>query len=181
MAETLEHSGARESVGSGHQAFGWRQSTLRAASLRLAQPARSILRPMSDHTADRLAIGELLARYSWAMTDNNWDAWEATFTQSATADYSAAGGPSGSAHEARVWLEQTFAMFEVAVSQGTNLVIDFAGEDEADARSGYRMTMKIGGETPIYMEAQGWYRDHFVRTAGGWRIASRTESVGYIR
>jgi hypothetical protein len=43
------------------------------------------------------------------------------------------------------------------------------------------MVMKIGGETPTYMEACGYYNDTIVRTADGWRIADRFEQLLYIR
>jgi 3-phenylpropionate/cinnamic acid dioxygenase small subunit len=136
---------------------------------------------MTDRTADRLDIGELLARYSWAMTDRQWDTWQALFTTDASADYSGAGGTNAGPAEARAWLEQTFSMFDVAISQGTNLVVDFESDDAATTRSGYRMVMRIPGETPTYLEAQGWYNDRIVRTHEGWRIASRVETISYVR
>jgi hypothetical protein len=51
----------------------------------------------------------------------------------------------------------------------------------AKVRSIYKMVMKIGGESPTYMEACGYYNDIVVRTADGWRIADRFEQILYIR
>lgn len=136
---------------------------------------------MSDRTADRLAILETLARYAWALSDRDWDRWEAAFAPGGTADFSGAGGSNGSAAEGRAWLETTFAMFELAISQSTNAVVEFDGDDAADVRSGFRMVMKIGGETPTFLEAQGWYSDRFVRVGEDWLIAARRETLAYVR
>lgn len=136
---------------------------------------------MSDRSADRLAIHETLARYAWALTDKAWDRWEATFAPGGTADFTSAGGPVGSAAEARAWLETTFAMFETAISQSTNVVVDFDGGDAAEVRSGFRMVMRIGGEAPVYIDGQGWYTDRFIRVGDDWLIASRRESLAFVR
>ncbi len=137
---------------------------------------------MTDQEAkDRLEIQELLARYSWAMTDKNWDAWQAVFAPDATADYSTAGGPVGSPADAAAGLSAMMAAFDIALSQSTNLVVTFESDDVATGRSMYRMLMRIPGETPTYMEAQGEYDDMFVRTADGWRIGRRYEHLHYVR
>jgi 3-phenylpropionate/cinnamic acid dioxygenase small subunit len=130
---------------------------------------------------DRLAIQELLARYSWALCDRDFDAWQACFTPEAHADYTTAGGIAGTPAEAAAWLATTMSMFETNISHGGNVVVDFDGDDSAKVRSIYKMIMKIGGETPTYMEACGYYNDTVVRTADGWRIADRFEQLLYIR
>ena len=43
------------------------------------------------------------------------------------------------------------------------------------------MVMRIPGDTPTYMEANGWYQDKVVRTKDGWRIADRFEHILYVR
>lgn len=135
----------------------------------------------SDRTGDRLEIAELLSRYGWAMCDKDWSAWRSCFTADAKVDYSTAGGVIGGVDDAIAWLEPTFAMFEVAISHGGNVVVDFTGDDEAHVRSIYKMVMKIGGETPTFMEACGFYRDTVVRTTDGWRLADRFEQLLYMR
>jgi 3-phenylpropionate/cinnamic acid dioxygenase small subunit len=136
---------------------------------------------MSDRTADRLAIGELLASYAWAMCDRDWAAWQALFTTGAHVDYTTAGGVAGTPAEAAEWLSGTFAMFESAVSHVGNVVIDFTDDDSASVRSLYKMAMKIAGDPPTHLEACGWYRDRVVRTADGWRIADRFEQLVYMK
>ena len=137
---------------------------------------------MTDlRTADRLAIGELLARYSWALADNDWAAWQACFTADAHADYSTAGGVVGTPADAAAWLQPTMTMFDVAISQSSNVVVDFTGDDTADVRSMYKMVMRIPGDTPIFMEACGYYRDKMARTSTGWLLTDRFEHLLYVR
>lgn len=137
---------------------------------------------MTDQEAkDRLEIQELLARYSWALTDQDWTAWQAVFAADATADYSTAGGPVGTPAEAAAGLSAMMGAFDVALSQATNLVLTFPSPDTATGRSMYRMLMRIPGDSPTYMEAQGEYDDTFTRTADGWRIQRRFEKLHYVR
>lgn len=135
----------------------------------------------TDRVADRQEINELLARYSWAMHDRDFDAWQACFTPDAHADYTTAGGIAGTPAEAAAWLSSTMSMFETNISHGGNVVVNFDSDDSAKVRSIYKMVMKIGGESPTYMEACGYYNDVVVRTADGWRIADRFEQILYIR
>lgn len=134
---------------------------------------------------DRLEIAELMSRYSWALSDRDWAAWQAVFAPGATVDYSTAGGPVGTPAEAAEAFGAMLGLFDVTLSQGTNLVITFESEDRATSRSMYRMLMRIpgSGETPVptYMEAQGEYHDTLVRTGGGWRIERRYEALAYVR
>ena len=98
---------------------------------------------MIDQEAkDRLEIQELLARYSWAMADKDWDAWQSVFAPGATVDYSTAGGPVGTPAEAAAALSAMMQAFDVAMSQGTNLVITFESTEQASCRSMYRMLMR---------------------------------------
>ncbi len=137
--------------------------------------------PNDSRAADRLAIAETLSRYSWAISDRDWEAYAACFTADGEVDYSTAGGPKGSVAEAATWLGQIGGGFDVMVSHGGNVVIDFDGDDAAKVRSIYKMTMRIAGETPTYLEACGYYLDRHERTADGWRIASRYEEMLYLR
>jgi hypothetical protein len=91
------------------------------------------------------------------------------------------GRIAGTPAEAAAWLSTTMSMFETNISHGGNVVIDFTDTDSAKVRSIYKMVMKLGGDTPTYMEACGYYNDTIVRTADGWRIADRFEQLLYIR
>jgi 3-phenylpropionate/cinnamic acid dioxygenase small subunit len=138
----------------------------------------------STAVADRQAIAELLASYAWAMADRDWDRWQEVFAPGAHVDYTTAGGVAGTPAEAAAWMGQTMPMFDVTLSQSSNVVVAFTDDDHATSRSLYSMMMRIpageGGE-PTYMQASGWYHDQLVRTAAGWRIADRYEHLAYVK
>ncbi|MFZ1489615.1 MAG: nuclear transport factor 2 family protein [Ilumatobacteraceae bacterium] len=142
---------------------------------------------MADRTADRIEITELLHRYSWAMADRDWEAWQAVFTPTARVDATTAGGIAGTPAESAAWLAQTFAMFDVAISHVGNVVIEFAADDAARVRTLFKMVMRVpaaagdAAAQPTYMEACGWYQDSMCRTGDGWRIDDRFEQLVYMR
>lgn len=130
--------------------------------------------------SDRLEIDDLLARYSFAIDERDWDALDDIFTVDARIDYSETGGVAGSLAEIKRWLPialERFPIFQHLVAT-TRLVID---GDTAAARSilfnpmvheagnGERRTFFIGL----------WYRDRLVRTADGWRISERYEEMAW--
>ena len=43
------------------------------------------------------------------------------------------------------------------------------------------MLLKTASEPGAYLEVRGWYDDTHARTADGWRITSRTESLVDMR
>ena len=139
---------------------------------------------MSDQALDRALITDLLARYSWALADRDWEAWKATFTTDAAVDYSTAGGPVGTPAQAAETFAGMMAMFDVNISSGGTVIIDFVDADTARTRSGYTMMMRIpgaDGAQPTYMQAQGYYNDTIVRTSAGWRIKNRFEQLVYVK
>jgi len=138
----------------------------------------------TNEALDRALICDLLARYSWALTDRDWARWQGTFTPSARVDYSTAGGPVGTPAEAASVFEGMMKMFDVSISAGANVTIEFLDADTARTRSMYTMTMRIpgaDGAQPNYMQASGWYNDTIVRTASGWLIADRFEQLVYAK
>lgn len=136
---------------------------------------------MTLTSEDRNDIEETMARYAWAMADKDWTAWRATLTDDATVDYTTAGGIAGTADEALEWLAGTLGGFDVTASLVGNVVVEDDDTDSATVRSLYRMVMRMAGDEPTYLEASGWYRDRFVRTDAGWRIAGRFEQMLYLR
>jgi SnoaL-like domain len=133
---------------------------------------------------DRAALAELIAQYIWALTDRDWEQWLGVFVDDAELDYSAAGGPTGSPADAVAWLQGTLTLFDLTLSQSSNLTISFEAAERATLRSMYVMTMRIPA-TEIseltYLQASGWYEDTAVLTSNGWRLASRREHLGYVK
>ena len=139
---------------------------------------------MSNEALDRALIADLLSRYTWALSDRDWDAWVAVFTPDAHVDYSTAGGPVGDPASAAETFRGMMSMFDLSLSSGANVTISFTDADTAQVRSMYTMTMRIpgaDGAQPTYMQASGWYLDTVVRTASGWLISNRFEQIAYVK
>jgi hypothetical protein len=137
---------------------------------------------MSNEALDRALIADLLSRYTWALSDRNWDAWVDVFTDDAHVDYSTAGGPVGDPKSAAETFRGMMSMFDVSLSSGSNVTISFTDADTAKVRSMYTMMLRIpgaDGAQPNYMQASGWYDDVVVRTERGWLIKNRFEQLVY--
>ena len=143
-----------------------------------------------QEVSDRLEIQDLLARYSFAIDERDWDALDRVFTPDATIDYSETGGAKGDFAQIKAWLPVALARFPMYQHMVATTRLDLAG-DTATSRTILFNPMvyrdeKPGDEKPGD-ERPGdqvffiglWYRDRFVRTADGWRIADRYEEMAY--
>lgn len=132
--------------------------------------------------SDRLEIEDLLARYSFAIDERDWDALDAIFTPDARIDYSETGGAAGTVAEIKRWLPLALARFPVFQHLVATMKLDIDGDEARcrtilfnpmvhEASDGERQTFFIGL----------WYRDRLVRTPGGWRIAERYEEMAWVK
>lgn len=130
--------------------------------------------------ADRLEIGELLARYGHALDERDWDGFRALFTPDATLDFTAFGGPSGDIETMIAFLEPILAVASASHHMASNIAVDLAG-DRAEVRSTAVVPMAFGHpDGGILFNFSGlWYRDHLVRTADGWRIRERVQKKSW--
>lgn len=135
---------------------------------------------MGPATDDRTEIADVLARYAWALIDQDWVSYESCFTPDAALDFSSTGGPAGTPAEAAAWMATTMAAFAVTFNVIGNVHVR-VDDDAATSRTAFSMLLKTAGESPTYLDVRGWYDDEHVRTADGWRIARRTESLVDMR
>lgn len=124
--------------------------------------------------ADRVEISEVWNRYFRAMDTWDFDSLDAVFTPDARLRYDALAGVDTDYPEMRERWREFNPHFSFMQHMGSELVVDLEG-DVALATSNLRaihvQTSHEGEETEwvIY----GAYRDRFVRTPAGWRIAER--------
>lgn len=130
--------------------------------------------------SDRLEIQDLLARYSYAIDERDWDELDTVFTPDAKIDYSETGGEKGSVAQIKAWLPiamERFPRYQHMVAT-TRLKLD---GDRATSRTCLFNPMVYraddGTESVFFIGL--WYRDKLVRTPEGWRIAERYEEMGY--
>jgi hypothetical protein len=131
--------------------------------------------------ADRLAIHDVLSRYSTAIDTKNFELLDDVFTPDGVADYTASGGIRGTLPEIKTWLAAALGVFSVVQHLVTNVRVEIAG-DEATTECylfnplGYATD---GGKTEM-LYCGGSYRDRFVRTPKGWRIRERVIQTLYL-
>lgn len=127
-----------------------------------------------DSVSDRLAVSDVLDAYARGIDTKDWPLVTSVFTDDATLDYSAFGGPTGSRDELVSWLQAAVSAFAMTQHHITNRNIDVSGDEASSlaelfapmgmASSDGKMTMLLSG---------GRYNDRLRRTPDGWKIASR--------
>lgn len=130
--------------------------------------------------SDRLEIQDLLARYSYAIDERDWDALDSVFTPEAVIDYSETGGARGSRAQIKAWLPVALERFPRYQHMVATTKLELDG-DSAKSRSCLFNPMVYRGEDGVEKTffIGLWYRDTLIRTAHGWRIAERYEEMGY--
>jgi 3-phenylpropionate/cinnamic acid dioxygenase small subunit len=128
---------------------------------------------------DQLAIQALLVRYAWAIDEKDWGTLDSVFLPDAYLDYSSnPAGVEGPYPEIRAWLEKSLAPFPVTQHLVTNIEARVDG-DRATARTMvYNPMGAATREGPLhFFFLGGRYDDELVRTADGWRISKRVETL----
>jgi ketosteroid isomerase-like protein len=124
-------------------------------------------------TADRIAIGELVARFAHCSDYGDWDALARCFTADVVTVI--AGAPAYVGVAAQV--EHARRSAEWTDGQNRHLALNLCIEDDGGdrARARYYLINFVAGkalfEPKIVLSAR--MTDHVVRTAAGWRIARR--------
>jgi 3-phenylpropionate/cinnamic acid dioxygenase small subunit len=130
---------------------------------------------------DRARIEQLTTAYAYAVDDKDWSTFEALYVTDATIDYRSAGGITGTPAEVAGWMAGAMAMFSWSMHSMSTQRIVFTGPDTATgsvhvlARHGL---MWEGVEE--LMDVSAVYHDLYVRTASGWRFASRREQTNAV-
>ncbi len=134
-----------------------------------------------EELSDRLDIQDLLVSYSHAIDFQQWDELDDVFTPDAHIDYSVFGGPARPDPEIKEYLRTTMPLFAAYYHMVPTSKVTLDG-DRATAVTICHNPMVLplpdGGEHLFVCGL--WYRDTFVRTPAGWRIAERVEEKTYV-
>lgn len=129
--------------------------------------------------SDRLEIQDLVTAYSYAIDFHRFDDLDAIFTPDATLDFTATGGRAGLLPEMKNWLSSVLIHFGGHQHLVATSMVELDG-DVASATTICHNPMWFSDATQPPMFVGLWYVDSFVRTANGWRIASRVQRKGYL-
>ena len=131
--------------------------------------------------SDRLEIQDLMVRYAHAVDTRDWPLFRELFTEDATVDYGAFGGPKGSVDEVVGFLSSVLPLFSATQHLMANCAIALDG-DRATVRTMCHNPMALAreaGKDPGLLVCGLWYRDTVLRTPAGWRIRERAEDKAY--
>lgn len=131
--------------------------------------------------SDRFEIQDLLVTYADAIDRRDWDALDEVFTADAVIDYTAVGGIRGSLDEIKEFLATGMAWFTSFQHLTAHAKVTLDGDTAAGRAICHNpMTLTDRDGDPHTMFIGIWYVDTYVRTAGGWRISTRSEERSYV-
>lgn len=135
--------------------------------------------------SDRIEVEDVLKRYSLGVDTRNWDVWDSVFTDDAVCDFSSQGiGRLGPA-ELKTVLQRSDAFRLSSQHCLSNILVWFDRDrDRAVARSEMSCASTWRAPAPgkaVLTRSGGWYDDQLVRSAQGWRIATRVCTVSWLQ
>ncbi len=122
---------------------------------------------------DKVAIGEVLNLYAFALDARQWDLFDRVFTD----DVEAIFGPAGAGWNGLPEFKQSFAQFHDSLDRHVHTMMGQLVEvdgDHANAFSyGNWLLVREAAEGGPTWLGTGYYDDDLVRTDRGWRIQRR--------
>lgn len=131
-----------------------------------------------EQLSNRLEIEDLITEYADAIDSLDFDRLDQVFTADAWIDYSPMGGPKGQYPEVKAFLAESLPVFAATQHMISNFRIRLNG-DRASGKIMCFNPMQLKGEAQPVFFLGLWYLDEYVKTADGWRIASRVEQKSY--
>ena len=130
--------------------------------------------------SDRLEIQDLLVSYSHAIDFQRWDELDDVFTPDAHIDYTVFGGPAGPYPEIKKFLIETMPNFRGYYHMVSTSKVTIDGDSGTGVTICWNpMPVDAGDGTSKVFYCGLWYRDRYVRTDAGWRIAERVEEKAF--
>ena len=132
-----------------------------------------------SETDDRVAIMDVLARYTAALDTQNWDMLDDVFTPDAAIDYTTSGGEKGNYPEIKQWLAKVLSTFPMTQHLIGMPAIWLDGDTATSRTDVYNpMAMEHNGKRNLFYVG-AVYEDRLVRTDQGWRISQRYERQAF--
>ncbi|GII00227.1 hypothetical protein Pta02_22350 [Planobispora takensis] len=133
--------------------------------------------------ADRLEIGDVLARYAYSIDTGDWQRLDLVFTPDAVIDYTAAGGIRGTREEARAWLAEVLSHWPGRQHLIGATSVRFEG-NEAVVTASFTDTLApsremVAADAAGLIRGGGWYHHRMVRTVYGWRSRELVEEQAW--
>ena len=126
---------------------------------------------------DRLAIQDVIIRYAHAVDGDDDELLASCFSDDASASFAGIPAGPGGAAIAEFLASVGGSPRAASTHRFTNVAVSLDG-DAADVDSS-AVVYSVRGE-PTQLRLRGIrYRDRFVRTVAGWRIARRVHSVAW--
>jgi len=130
---------------------------------------------------DRVAIGDLVHRYSYTWDGRDGSAWVDLFTDDAVIQAAFVGKVAwsyGSNAERRTFID---GFYETMATQGlrntrhiqTGTILSAEGDGSVRGETMFVVAFQYRGEPKPRITNTGIYRDRFVRTPAGWKFARR--------
>ena len=133
--------------------------------------------------SDRLAIEDVLIRYTRAIDTGDWERLDSVFTPDAAIDYTQSGGIDGAYPTVKAWLAETLPIFPRRMHALGQVEIRYDGTDAAQVAAYFHNPMTLpardGSETVV--EFGGIYHHRMVRTPDGWRSRELVEELVWKR
>lgn len=125
---------------------------------------------MADDTRQ---IIDLLNLYGLAVDSQQWDLFDLIFAPEVVAEYT-----GGLRYEDRESFKQGFAVIHEPLDGSLHVMTNHQVRVDGDSAHSltyghYRLIRRLSPGGGDHWEAGGWYDDHLVRTAEGWRIDRR--------
>jgi len=129
-----------------------------------------------SYVADRIAIDDLLTRYTTAVDLERWELFDTVFLPDAVIDYTSAGGIRGGPDDIRDWLIRALEPFPVRQHLLGNKEVRIDG-DTASVRAYFFNPLMMTGSDGAsrFLPGGGYYHHRLVRTPDGWRSAELVE------
>jgi len=142
---------------------------------------RSTPSPHGISVEDRIAIADLIHRYSYTWDSRDADGWVDLFTDDAVIQASFVGKLAwsyGSIAERRAFIN---GFYETLTKQGlmntrhvqAATILSPNGDGSVDGQTMFVVAFQYRGEPKPRITNTGIYRDRFVRTPAGWKFARR--------